>query len=285
LKYFGTHQDGALHHNNPGKIALWERKYIWPDKAESQPDFVLSIGTGLAVKRDITRLGPFSPAMDSCFSRIRDAFSWNIDAEQAWKDIMNFTPAKYHDRYHRVNLPMDTDEPSIDDIAIIDALQEQTRTTVLDGPELISFKENLIASMFYFRPTSVTPEEDGYVCTGVIVCRLDLSKAGRQALHRALFDAGSYFLINGSPIPCFKSKPVNKPFRRQIKFAIDDLDDSLYISLHRQGKTQWQISGLPQSVRKLADAQGLFAQFGRSDHRTATDRTSRLPQKRAFGTF
>ncbi|KIW00820.1 hypothetical protein, variant [Verruconis gallopava] len=285
LKHFGTFQDGALHHNNPTKIALWEQQYIWPEKTGLQPDFVLSIGTGCAAKQDVIKTGPFSPAKDRFLSRIFEAFNWNIDAERAWRDIINFTPSSFHSRYHRINLAMETEEPRIDDIATIDALKEQTEKEILGGPEISSFKENLIAAMFYFRLTEVAVDNDCYNCRGYIACRMEFSKAGRQALHRAIFDAGSYFLVNGTPVPCLKSKPVNKPFRRSISFSVDDLDDNLYISLHRLGVSTSQLSGLPRSVRSLAEAQGLFAKFGRSDHRITHSRMSRLPQKRSFRKF
>ena len=39
--------DGAIYYNNPVKVADNERKLLWPDVAESSPDLILSIGTGM----------------------------------------------------------------------------------------------------------------------------------------------------------------------------------------------------------------------------------------------
>ena len=39
--------DGGLYFNNPISIAVNERRFLWPDMAESPPDIVLSLGTGM----------------------------------------------------------------------------------------------------------------------------------------------------------------------------------------------------------------------------------------------
>lgn len=43
--------DGAIYYNNPVKVADNERKLLWPDVAESSPDIILSIGTGMNKKK------------------------------------------------------------------------------------------------------------------------------------------------------------------------------------------------------------------------------------------
>ena len=56
-----TYLDGALYHNNPASIANHERKFLWPDVAESPPDILLSLGTGKngrGVKEQIAGLEP-----------------------------------------------------------------------------------------------------------------------------------------------------------------------------------------------------------------------------------
>lgn len=42
-----TYLDGALHHNNPVRVANNERKLLWPDVANAHPDLLLSIGTAM----------------------------------------------------------------------------------------------------------------------------------------------------------------------------------------------------------------------------------------------
>ena len=41
-----TYLDGALQNKNPAKLANRERRLIWPEAAESDPDILLSLGTG-----------------------------------------------------------------------------------------------------------------------------------------------------------------------------------------------------------------------------------------------
>lgn len=41
-----TFLDGAIYNNNPVKVVQRERKLIWPDVANMQPDILLSVGTG-----------------------------------------------------------------------------------------------------------------------------------------------------------------------------------------------------------------------------------------------
>lgn len=43
---YKVYLDGAIYHNNPASVANNERKFLWPDVAESPPDILLSLGTG-----------------------------------------------------------------------------------------------------------------------------------------------------------------------------------------------------------------------------------------------
>ena len=55
--------DGALYHNNPASVANHERKFLWPDVAESPPDILLSLGTGKngrGVEEQIAELDPLT---------------------------------------------------------------------------------------------------------------------------------------------------------------------------------------------------------------------------------
>jgi patatin-like phospholipase/acyl hydrolase len=40
-----TYLDGAIYHNNPVRLAHRERRLLWPDVADREPDLFLSIGT------------------------------------------------------------------------------------------------------------------------------------------------------------------------------------------------------------------------------------------------
>lgn len=47
-----TYLDGAIYHNNPVRLANRERRLLWPDVADREPDIFLSIGTSQN-KRDL----------------------------------------------------------------------------------------------------------------------------------------------------------------------------------------------------------------------------------------
>lgn len=96
-------------------------------------------------------------------------------------------------------------------------------------------------------------------------------------------DSNSYFIINGHLVQCVQTIPCNlPPFRRRIKFTVDDLANNLHISLRGWTRQPSEISGLPRSVEELIEVQGLAAAFGRLDHRSTKSTTSSVPQKRGF---
>jgi hypothetical protein len=266
LKLFGPQQDGALHHHNPAKIALWEQRFIWGcESQQERPDCLLSIGTGTKVENFKENL--ISPAKERSHTRVIAALNWNLDAEQAWKDVENFASDELRPRLHRINLPLDKDEPNIDDIAMIDFLASETESFAANNSKVQSCMDSLLASAFYFRLTRVCEQAEGYSCAGYILCRLHLSRTSRLALYQKMLDKSAYFLVEGRPIRCLTSMPQNASrFKRQVKFTVSDLDDRLFISLNGITTKPWYISGLPCSVRDLVEAQGLFASFGRLDH-------------------
>lgn len=226
---------------------------------------------------------PHSPAFDGFITRLVDAFNWNIDAERAWKDVMNFTPTEFRHRYHRINLPLEAKEPDIDDISTIDSLRMQTANMLLSSPIFEAFKDNLLASMFFFELQQVVEEEDKYTCVGHILCRLNLPKPGRRALYQKLQDSSSFFVVNGHPVQCVQNIPRNlPPFRRRVKFSVDDLPNNLHIALRGWTYKPSEISGIPRSVEDLIKVQGLGATFGRADHRLVRAACSLVPRKRGL---
>ena len=58
---FKTYLDGALYHNNPASVANHERKFLWPDVAESPPDILLSLGTGKFGQRMEEQMAELAP--------------------------------------------------------------------------------------------------------------------------------------------------------------------------------------------------------------------------------
>jgi hypothetical protein len=266
LKQFGKHQDGALHHNNPAKIALWESKYIWPEKNIcGHPDLLLSIGSGIARGFDKNQRSP------GLFKRVMDAFNRNMCGAQAWKELINFISPAFQNRYHRLDPLLDSnEEPSIDDISQMHILQAGTEEFLQDDQWLRPFMDNWIASLFYFEIQRIQANGDHYICFGVIQCREHLPAQGLQSLYRRLIDTKAYFLIDGTPVPCVKQKVqiiprVVSPFRCVVKVIVQDLDQSLSICLGGITEERWPISGMPMSIYENTSVLGWNAPFGRSD--------------------
>ncbi|KAM0724120.1 hypothetical protein Q7P37_000001 [Cladosporium fusiforme] len=92
LRNLGTFQDSGLYYNNPLNIATWETKYIWPDKIV---DFALSIRTG-----------------------------------KEYGEIYNSLTKREKGRYHRLNLPIQGKEPTLDDVMAIDTLKRQAQSWI-----------------------------------------------------------------------------------------------------------------------------------------------------------
>ena len=74
--------DGAIYYNNPVKVANNERKFLWPDVADSPPDLLLSIGTGLN-KRKIDEELQMDP---NGRSLVRRAKPQSVGTVGRWRD-------------------------------------------------------------------------------------------------------------------------------------------------------------------------------------------------------
>ena len=276
LKFLGTHQDGGLHHNNPSKIARWEQKFIWPGKTQ-QPDFFLSVGTGTTVEDDSVQK---QLATKGFIPRLVEAFNWNLDGEQAWKDFINDIPPEWRSRYHRLNLPLRTEEPLLDDVSTVEILKRRTDQEVPLYPEFVLLKDHFLSSSFYFELHDIYYRDGGLHCTGFIFCRLALDKAGRMALYQRMEQSSAYFLINGKPLPAIQSIPTAlPPYKCRVVFGVTDLDAQVHITISGLTSRLCYLSGLPNSVRALTSAQGLSAAFGRADH--GSRRPNRTTQKRS----
>jgi hypothetical protein len=251
---------------------------LWPDK-HPQPDVMLSIGTGWASDRlSITR--PKSPG---AFSRLADALDWNLCAERQWKEIINFTPVQFRDRYHRINLQLDTKEPRIDDISMIDSLQLKTEAMLNCTDKLSHFHTRWLASLFFVEIENVVNDISSIKCSASIFCRQRIPKSRMPALYDKLSSWGAYFLVNGKVL-CI-TKPTqfsSSTFRCLVDFTVEDMSNDLHISLGlRELELRWPISGLPRRLDKLIEVQGYGNAFGRSDHHSAGGAVA-VPLKRSL---
>lgn len=113
--------DGAVHHNNPIRVANAERKYIWPDVDNFHPDILLSIGTGKSLnhleaekaqlekqKEKAKWLKWVPSSIQILFAKMHDV----LDAEKTWQKFIEGIPAEgSKERYIRINPDFNTEVP------------------------------------------------------------------------------------------------------------------------------------------------------------------------------
>ena len=267
LQNLGTFQDGGLHYNNPLNIAMWETKYIWPDKVV---DFALSISTG-TTDHDVHALSAasYSPVKDRFLSRLYKTFMKSLDGEKVWREISNSLSEREKPRYHRLNLPIQGREPTLDDIMSIDALKAQAQSWIQVNQRFLPSLDSIYAAMFYFELAEYPGYYDNaYKCVGHIYCRLDMSFQGRRRLYEKLDSTSSYFLVLGHPTRCVDYIPTCSPvppFKRRLQFTVETLDEDVGITLLGLTSSPKTISGLPQTVAELVRKQQLRSPFGRAD--------------------
>lgn len=83
--------DGAIYYNNPVKVANNERRFLWPDVADADPDIILSVGTGMnghkiyeELESDLTErqnVRQAKPQSSNRFSRLRTNIIANLKAK------------------------------------------------------------------------------------------------------------------------------------------------------------------------------------------------------------
>jgi hypothetical protein len=267
LRNLGTFQDGGLYYNNPLNIAMWETKYIWPDKVV---DFALSIGTGTTDHDSrASSADSHSPVKDRFLSRLYKTFMKSLDGEKMWREIFNSLTEREKGRYHRLNLPIQGKEPTLDDIVSIDALKTQARSWIKANQRFLPSLDSIYASMFYFELDRYPRYSDNaYRCVGHIHCRVKMPLNGRRRLYERLDSTSSYFLVLGHPTRCVDYIPTSSsipPFKRKIQFTVESMDEDIGITLLGLTSSPKTISGLPQTVAELVRTQQLQSPFGRAD--------------------
>ncbi|KAF8538684.1 acyl transferase/acyl hydrolase/lysophospholipase [Trichophaea hybrida] len=140
-----TFTDGGIKYNNPVNVADMERKKLWPHLAGSDPDILLSIGTGFeqyaANNRD--RPGPKNQAGFRGFAMglIRlasDTIQDGMDNEKLWEKFLSGVASSTmddHDKLRkcrRLNAEFQ-DVPKLDQVERMAELQDRTRRTFKDS--------------------------------------------------------------------------------------------------------------------------------------------------------
>lgn len=265
----GRFQDGALRHNNPVNIALWESDRIWP--RETTKDVVLSLGTGTGPSATTPRTATSTPQLafsEKFIPRLFRSFLTGLDGEVTWHELLHHLEKDVHDRYFRLNINMASQEPRLDDVRAIQSLSNAVESHK-DDPKIIDIKMALLASCFFFE-LKRTPTFDAsgfYVCQGEIRTRMDHTK-----VFMALRQMGT------SPIEFFKDHVSLRPsdpstdvcpgcyrFRKKVCFFIRHPSETISITVS-MGDYQRSLSGFPKTMTWFAATQNLTSPFYRTQN-------------------
>lgn len=132
----GTFQDGALKHNNPSILALWESRKLWPSVA--QPDVFVLLGTG-------TSNYPRSKApkfrhiyRDGFIPRLLRSFSSLLDGQRTWQDLINSLNERFFEDFFRLNIVLAGKEHVLDDVSSMDSLRERINSQPLFHTHIVT---------------------------------------------------------------------------------------------------------------------------------------------------
>lgn len=167
LSYRGSNPE----HINPVEVADTERKLKWPDTEHSPPDIIISIGAGYdASTRLLRRVSMWRPKSKPEDRDILDPSRSGSIAQDTWEHYLDSLPSKLKDdlRYVRLNVPVDSPIPKLDDVEEMKSFQQQIKRR-LRNVNLVRPSRQIIASCFFFDiiqpPTQGDP--GGFVCKGM----------------------------------------------------------------------------------------------------------------------
>lgn len=227
-----TYLDGALQNNNPAKLANRERKLIWPETADVDPDIFLSLGTGQNRISILPKLSSKTTDWRTLQSTLQDSpaekpkgmsrllKSWSVlynrvddilNAEMAWaafrQDVVGDDRAQRNTRrYIRFNPDLDRRAPSVDAKDELRSLQltVQKRLALRHCQTAVQHVAyRLVASTFFLdvsRRLSTVEGTHTFVCS--ILCKFENSTGNLRCLGRFLQktagkDFCPYFLVKG----------------------------------------------------------------------------------------
>ncbi|KAK0836741.1 hypothetical protein LTS02_018082, partial [Friedmanniomyces endolithicus] len=264
LPDLGTFQDGALRHNNPVNIALWEASRIWA--RYTQKDVVLSLGTGTgpdAVSPQRTSTRP--SFRDGFIPRLCRSFLTGLDGEMTWRHLLNHLEKDAEHRYFRLNVIFADHEPRLDDITAMEKLSSDVISNK-DDQQLTEVKFALLASSFFFE-LKRAPKYDSsgfYICQGEIRVRGDHTKifmalrkmsAATMEFHKGSVPLGKFEHLKDICSGCYR-------FRKKVCFFVRRPAEVIALTM-TMGDSRRNISGFPQVASCFAQQQHLIRSMQR----------------------
>ena len=253
----GTFQDVGLLRNDPTAIAFAEATALYP--SVEQADMILSLGTGsLKASHEVHDQQRSAP------QRVYDLV-WEKAKDHQVEETFRHIP-----RYHRLNPELD-DEYSLDDTGHMHVLKSKVETDESLSRPIETVARRAIASKFYFELAGLPKRVNGrYIGTGHILCSILGKEPAFAVLIKRLASSCTQLYLNAEPIPGRWDDPCcldkNGNFFKRVQLSVVD---RISISLRTQDSLDgsYPVSGLPSTVDKLVQAQGLNAYFGTAEHR------------------
>lgn len=265
----GTFQDPGALENDPVIWALSEVAALFP--LVKKPDFVISLGTGEPGRknydvsagdcRSVWKNGMLRRSLGLVSERMREK-----PIRRACKTI-GLMAGLYH-KIHRLTVDFESHEPRLDDAKCIPDLVSKVETDRSLSARIDEVVRCLTAALFHFELDLLPERREGrYMVTGRILCSIRRGEKAFEALFGKL-GASAGFLVDGWPLAGSGRDPSRFDGDGNFRMRVEvETSDNFTVSLKQGGGGKaYDISGSPFSVRRLVEAQGLDAPFGRGDH-------------------
>lgn len=244
--------------NNPIDIAISEARVLFPTITE--PDVVLSLGTGYHVAKDVYMSDAFpaeatplssSPTITDSggvnigmatalqqprglwrsgfITRCLESFMSTMDGQKFYDlpNQWNRTAEGNEKRYFRLNVKLEGKTPALDDVSTMCPLKAATTKQHLESKSLEELAECLISTLFYFELISrPVRNRDHISCHGRILCIIGPGHNGNSdtlsKLLNTLTQQGSKFFVSHRPLPGVVNSPANiDPATKRFQIKVD----------------------------------------------------------------
>lgn len=123
------------------------------------------------------------------------------------EEISRCLPLGLRNRHHRLNIHFAGRESGLDEVDAIDGLEQQASGFIASSYEAGLLLSSIISLIFYFELKSWYTQYQGYICSGIICCRLPLEYAARKRLYLTLAEKKAFSLVVGRTVPRVQSIP------------------------------------------------------------------------------
>lgn len=254
-------------YNNPIRLALWEKRCIWP--LDPEPAVVLSLGTGTAYETHSPQAKPAHSFQNGFLSRIYRSGIATFDSQNTWRELWNGLDEQKRHEYFRLNVGFRGSEPSINDATSMEELSRSVQTRPQGPSERFESISALLISNLYFELDELATYHSGfYHCKGSIRCRLNAHVIIRAILR----------LHSDDVEICSDSTPTGYKlteqdicsacyiYRRPVEFLRRSTSERPLLSLRWKGGHERKLGAMRESISWFEHQQGLQNTFGSSNH-------------------